>query len=264
MRRYEDKKNAQKKAYHSDRFYVSPCIERSNVEQDSIFLSHEEAFKKALSLQDSYVELNQLVLWVKKDDIFKAVSLMKELGYENLSDMSAVDFVDTKGGFEVFYQFLSIKHHCRARIKCFLKQGEKLKSVDGVYKSANWAEREAYDMFGIIFDGHPNLRRILLPDDWHGYPLLKTYPLHGDEEARWYEVDKIFGKEYREVIGEEQRDSARVDENDTKNFARLHHEVPYMMPASKEKTTQEYQEEGGIAIVKKINKDDSTLIEGRR
>lgn len=73
---------------------------------------------------------------------------------------------------------------------------------------------------------HPNLKRILMPDDWYGHPLLKTYPLQGDEFAQWYEIDKIFGKEYREVVGVEQRDPGFADDKDTLNFARLYHEVP--------------------------------------
>ncbi|PID48006.1 MAG: NADH-quinone oxidoreductase subunit C [Proteobacteria bacterium] len=264
MRRYEDRKNSQKKVYHKDRFRTAPCISREEVKEKSAFYLHVSKLKKIVDIKEYYIELDQLVIWVDKDDIFKAVSAMKEVGYENLSELSAVDFLASKNGFEIFYQFLSMQSHCRARVKCFLPKGEKLESVESIYKSANWAEREMYDMFGIICLNHPNLKRILMPDDWHGHPLLKSYPLHGDEAAKWYEIDKIFGKEYREVVGEEQRDSSRTNEEDTKNFARINHEVPYMMPKSDEPTGQEYQEDGGIAIVKKIKKEDSKIIEGRR
>lgn len=68
------------------------------------------------------------------------------------------------------------------------------------------------------------MKRILMPDDWEGFPLRKTYPLQGDEFAQWYEVDKLFGKEARDIIGPEIRDSARVDRYDTERFARLGHE----------------------------------------
>jgi NADH-quinone oxidoreductase subunit C len=64
-------------------------------------------------------------------------------------------------------------------------------------------------------------------DDWEGHPLLKTYPLHGDEFASWYEVDKIFGKEAREAIGPENRDPAKIDRYDTKRFSRVGREVPF-------------------------------------
>jgi len=92
---------------------------------------------------------------------------------------------------------------------------------------ANFAEREMYDMFGIVANNHPELKRILMPEDWVGHPLLKTYPLQGDEAASWYEVDKIFGKEYRDVIGPELRDPSRIDRGDTQRFARVGKEVPF-------------------------------------
>jgi NADH-quinone oxidoreductase subunit C len=66
-----------------------------------------------------------------------------------------------------------------------------------------------------------------MPDDWVGHPLLKTYPLQGDEHAAWYEVDKIFGKENRDIIGPENRDPARIDRYDSKRFSRVGYEVPF-------------------------------------
>ncbi len=264
MRRYEDKANVQKRAYHSDRFRIAPQIEHFEVQSDESFAKTLLHVEKNLHVENSYIELEQLVLWVKPEDNIKALELMKEDAYEILCELSAIDFIESKGGFEIFYQLLSMSKRKRARIKCFLPNSQSIKSAVSVYKSANWSEREMYDMFGIIIEGHPCLKRLLMPDDWHGHPLLKTYPLQGDEAAQWYEVDKIFGEEYREVIGPEQRDTARVNEEDTKNFARINHEVPYGTPYSKEKTVQEYQEDGGINIVKKVKKSDGKTIKGRR
>ncbi len=264
MRVYQDKNNVQKKAYHSDRFRTAPSLARLDASEDESFFQTCKSLGDKVSIKQSYIELGQLVIWVEHQDNFKALELLKRDGYEVLSEMSAIDFIEQKNGFEIFYQLLSMKKHKRSRLKCFLPLGEELQSVESLYKSANWSEREMYDMFGIIVKNHPALKRLLMPDDWHGHPLLKSYPLHGDEEARWYEVDKIFGKEYREIIGEEQRDSAKVVEDDTRNFARKAHEVPYGMPKSEEKTAQEYQEDGGIAIVKRATKDKSKVIKGRR
>lgn len=264
MRKYTDKSNVQKQAYHSDRFYIAPTLPHQEIQQDKVFYDDIQKLQKELKVEQSYIQADQLVIWVKKDDITKALKILKQNGYENLSELSAVDFLADKGGFEVFYQMLSMQKRKRARVKCFIKQNEHLQSVENIFKSANWAEREMYDMFGIISLNHSNLKRILMPDDWEGYPLLKTYPLQGDEAAQWYEIDKLFGKEYREVVGAEQRDSARVNEVDTKNFSRINHEVPYATPMSTEKTVQEYQEEGGIKIVKKVKKGDGKIIKGRR
>ena len=117
--------------------------------------------------------------------------------------------------------------HKRIRIKCFLQKDESLESVTSLFKSANWSEREMYDMLGVKVVNHPNLKRLIMPDDWYDHPLKKTYPLQGDEAASWYEVDKIFGKEARSIIGPEQRDPAAIDRYDTTRFARLGHEVPF-------------------------------------
>jgi NADH-quinone oxidoreductase subunit C len=118
-------------------------------------------------------------------------------------------------------------------------------------------------MFGIEANGHPFMKRILMPYDWQGHPLLKTYPLQGDEFAAWYEVDKIFGKEARDEIGPELRDTARVDRYDSQRFARLGHEVPKGVEVSGDepKTEQTYQEDGGVFLIKKFDKESSTVID---
>ena len=107
------------------------------------------------------------------------------------------------------------------------------------------------------------MKRILMPEDWYDHPLKKSYPLHGDEEASWYEIDKIFGKEYRDIIGPENRDSSRVDENDTYNFSRIHHEVPFGEKPSSEIVETDYQEDGGVFLVKSLKKADSVTLKER-
>lgn len=264
MRLYEDKKNLQKKAYHTDRFTISPSLKKEDIKSDEVFLKDIESLKKSIEIKDTYIEAGQLVIWVESKDNFKTLKKLKTMGYEILSELSAVDFLDKKGGFEIFYQLLSMQRRKRARVKCFITQDESIKSVESIYKSANWAEREMYDMFGVKIAGHPYMKRILMPDDWQGYPLLKTYPLEGDEAAQWYEIDTLFGKEYREVVGEEQRDPARVDVKDTISFAHIRKEVPKGAPYSNEPTLQEYQESDGVKLVKKVKKDDSKTLKERR
>ncbi|MFQ5586207.1 MAG: NADH-quinone oxidoreductase subunit C [Thermodesulfobacteriota bacterium] len=96
-----------------------------------------------------------------------------------LSDLLAVDCHRAVPRFEVVYQLYSIPKKHRLRLKVRVDEGESVPSVTSLWRSADWAEREAYDMIGVTFDGHPNLTRIYLPSDWDGFPLRKDYPLRG-------------------------------------------------------------------------------------
>ena len=226
MRKYTPKDNVQAQSYYTDRFWVAPRVPREEVEKGS----HFESVVKELGKQvkESYVEVGQLVVHI---DATQNVAVLKTLrdkcGYKQCSEQSAVDYLAQDGEFELFYQMLNPTEAKRVRVICRLKEGEAIESITPLFKSANFAERELFDMFGIKVNNHPFLKRILMPDDWEGHPLLKTYPLHGDEFASWYEVDKIFGKEYRDVIGPENRDQAKIERYDTKRFSRVGYEVPF-------------------------------------
>ncbi len=97
-----------------------------------------------------------------------------------LSDISVVDRFPLEPRFEVNYHLLSLEKQARLRLKVRLPGGDPVvHSVTGVWPTANWHERENFDLFGIRFEGHPDLRRILMPDEWEGYPLRKDYPVEG-------------------------------------------------------------------------------------
>jgi len=227
MRKYTPKGNVQKKAKYNDRFWVAPRVPRLAVE-DEFLAGVLEDLAKEVEILESYVELDQLVIHIKPEDNKKALSNLKdESCFEMCSELSAVDYLAKDGEFEIFYQLLNLKKAKRARLVTRIKRDQAIESVVSIFKMANFAEREMFDMFGIFVNNHPYLKRIIMPDDWEGHPLLKTYPLEGDEFASWYEVDKIFGKEYRDVIGPEIRDQARVDRYDTQRFARVGKEVPF-------------------------------------
>ena len=102
-----------------------------------------------------------------------------------------------------------------------------------------------------------------MPDDWYDYPLKKSYPLQGDEVASWYEVDKIFGKSARDIIGPENRDSSKIDRYDTTRFSRLGHEVPFGFEAKDEINDIKYQEDNQI-LVKNLKADESKTLERRK
>lgn len=105
-----------------------------------------------------------------------------DLAYRHVSDLTAVDMLGLRRSprFDVVVTLYSIKHRKRLRLKAAVEEGQACPTLTGVYKATGWLEREAYDMFGIVFHGHPDLRRMLLPEDWdEGHPLRKDYPIRG-------------------------------------------------------------------------------------
>ncbi|MBU3014673.1 NADH-quinone oxidoreductase subunit C [Poseidonibacter lekithochrous] len=267
MRKYTPKDNVQRQAPFSDRFFVSPTVPRLDISSDEIFSNDYEAFSKLFKVTDAYIEHTHLVLNIDKNDIVEVMKFLSEdLEYDMLMEMSAIDYLAQKDGYELFYEMLSLSKHKRLRIKCFLNKNDAIESVTSVFNSANWSEREMYDMLGVKVINHPNMKRLIMPDDWYDYPLRKTYPLQGDEAASWYEVDKIFGKEARDVIGPEQRDPAAIDRYDTTRFARLGHEVPYQTDITEfePETPIAYQEDDSSKIMKKLKPEESVVLKRRR
>lgn len=266
MRQYKEKDNVQKKSYFSDRFYVTPSLPRLDASEDEQFAKDLELFSQKVEVKEAFIEHTHLVIHIDKNAVVDAMNCLKEIEYDMLMELSAIDYIAQRDGFEIFYEMLSLSKHKRIRIKCFLAKNEEIESITSVFKSANWSEREMFDMFGVKIVNHPNMKRILMPDDWYDHPLKKTYPLHGDEAASWYEVDKIFGKEARDIIGPEQRDSAAIDRYDTQRFARLGHEVPFDTDISEGEpdTAINYQEEDTIKFMKKLNPDESVALKRRR
>ena len=105
--------------------------------------------------------------------------------FNQLTDLTAVDYPDRPERFEMVYQLLSMKNNMRLRILMPVDEGQTAPSVVGLFNSANWAEREVWDMFGIFFAGHPDLRRLLTDYGFEGHPLRKDFPLTGHVEVRY-------------------------------------------------------------------------------
>ncbi len=264
MRAYTPKDDVQAKAYYTDRYYVAPQVPKQEVESDEVFAADLAAIKAKFDVSEAFIQVGQMVVYINAKDIYGVLELMRdELAYTQLSEMSAIDWLAKDNTFEIFYQMLSMTKRKRIRIKYFIENGQAVDSVEKLFRSADWSEREMFDMFGIEANNHPFMKRILMPYDWQGFPLLKTYPLEGDEFAAWYEVDKIFGKEARDVIGPEIRDTARADRYDSERFARLGFEVPKgtEITGNEERNPQEYQEEGGVFLIKKYTKESSTIVD---
>ncbi|MEW6103912.1 MAG: NADH-quinone oxidoreductase subunit C [bacterium] len=103
--------------------------------------------------------------------------LYKKLSFEFLTDICGTDYPKREKRFDVVYHLYSIEHNHRICVKTSVSENEDVESVSSIWKGANWHEREVFDLFGIRFLNHPDLKRILLPDEWEGHPLRKDYPL---------------------------------------------------------------------------------------
>lgn len=140
------------------------------------------------AIGDASEFIGQLSVHVAREQIVEVCEYLKsdkELEFDYLSDLTCVHHPDRVAApFEVVYNLFSIPNNERVRLK--VATGDSVDSVTGVWPSANWLEREVFDLFGVRFNGHPDLRRLLLPPDWEGYPLRKDYPLEFVENA-WTE-----------------------------------------------------------------------------
>ncbi len=127
----------------------------------------------------------ELSVTIKKEKLVEFMNFLKnepDLLFDYLVLVTAVDFPDREERFDLVYELRSLSYKMIMRVKTRTKEDEPVDSVSGIWHSANWDEREVYDMFGIKFNNHPDLRRILMPDDWEGHPLRKDYPLKGKPE----------------------------------------------------------------------------------
>jgi NADH-quinone oxidoreductase subunit C len=121
---------------------------------------------------------------VQKKDIFEICKFLysdPDLQYQMLTDLCGVDYFPESPRFEVVYLLYSMKNQQRLRLKTKVGENELISSVESIWKAANWLEREVYDLFGIPFDKHPDLRRILLWDEFEGHPLRKDFPVEGPD-----------------------------------------------------------------------------------
>jgi NADH-quinone oxidoreductase subunit C len=132
---------------------------------------------------DSVVARGEVTLLVAREELLDLLGSARddaELSFDFLSSVSATDWPGKDPRFWVIYELRSMEHHHRLRVKVGLREGDAhLPSVTSMFPTANWHERETFDLFGIVFDGHPDLTRILLPEGWEGHPLLKTEELGG-------------------------------------------------------------------------------------
>lgn len=131
----------------------------------------------------------EITVRIPKQDLYEICRFLHsnpELQYYMLTDLCGVDLFPNNPRFEVVYLLYSFKLNHRLRLKVNVREGESVPSVESIWKAANWLEREVYDLFGITFENHPDLRRILLWDGYEGHPLRKDFPVEGPDFDKPY------------------------------------------------------------------------------
>jgi NADH-quinone oxidoreductase subunit C len=132
------------------------------------------------ALVDALFDRGELSLTVVPEAILSAASTVQAAGYNFFEDVTAVDWFPSEPRFQLSYHILSHAYKERIRLRVMVDGLEPaVESITPVWPGANYYEREIFDLFGVRFEGHPNLRRILMPDDWVGHPLRKDYPVEG-------------------------------------------------------------------------------------
>ena len=143
-----------------------------------------------LDKNDYKLEFNNglLLLNLKQSLLIKAVKILKEnenLKFNQFIDLTAVDYPNKKNRFEMVYIFLSVEFNLRIIVKFFINENDSVESITNLFPAANWYEREVWDLFGITFNNHPDLRRLLTDYGFIGHPLRKDFPLSGNVEVKY-------------------------------------------------------------------------------
>ena len=144
-------------------------------------------------INNGLIKFGQIQINVSVDDLMPTLEFLKDsesCQFRQLTDIAGVDFPEREKRFDVIYHFLSFKYNARVRVKTQISENESIHSITQLFPAANWFEREAFDMYGIQFTDHPDLRRILTDYGFEGYPLRKDFPLTGNVEVRYDEMEK--------------------------------------------------------------------------
>ena len=144
-------------------------------------------------IKESKILYNQLYLSINSEDLLDVILLLKtnkDTKFKQLIDITAVDYPENQKRFKIVYLLLSHEFNQRILVSYFINENEKISSLVKIFPSANWMEREIFDMYGIKFNDHPDLRRILTDYGFEGFPLRKDFPLTGHNEVRYSEEKK--------------------------------------------------------------------------
>lgn len=140
-------------------------------------------------IREANTYVGQKYLLVDSSIVFAVLShMVGDEQYDYCVDITAVHWPKREQPFDIVYILYSFQHNERVRIKAQIAEGQRLQSAVNLWPTANWLEREVFDMFGIAFDGHPDLKRILMPDEWHGHPLRKDYDIL-KQDTEWVKIN---------------------------------------------------------------------------
>ena len=156
--------------------------------EDLIDLKEHVEGRLGESLASAEIAFGELTIVTSTSEIIKVLKFLRDdklCRFIQLVDLCGVDYPERTKRFDVVYHFLSLHNNQRIRVKVPVGEGESIPTIIDVYPCANWFEREAFDMYGIQFEGHPDMRRILTDYGFEGYPLRKDFPLTGHYEVRY-------------------------------------------------------------------------------
>ena len=162
---------------------------------DKFLIKIEKLINSELSskILSSKIEFNELIFKISHSEILDVIQFLKyddRLKFKQLIDIAAIDYPNKEKRFEIVYLLLSIENNARVKLSINFETNEKITSITKIFPSANWMEREVFDMYGIKFTNHPDLRRILTDYSFKGHPLRKDFPLTGFNEVRYSEKEK--------------------------------------------------------------------------
>ena len=144
-------------------------------------------------INSSVIKHNELKLLIDNEDLHNVILFIKNdsrIKFRQLIDITAVDYPENENRFKLIYFLLSHENNLRINIEFYIKENDLVSSITSIFPSANWMEREVFDMYGISFNDHPDLRRILTDYNFKGHPLRKDFPLTGHNEVRYNEENK--------------------------------------------------------------------------
>jgi len=173
------------------------------MEDEALVASLQQAVPGAQFERAVTVDLHPTV-YVARDDLPAVARAMHDdpsLAFTLLSELAAADYWPREPRFELIYILVSFARRVRVRIKVRLDGTDPhIATVSDIWPGANWLEREVWDLFGIVFDGHPDPRRLLMPEDWEGYPLRKDYPVQINMKPRADEALQVTEEEFRATL----------------------------------------------------------------